>query len=108
LEPVDPEMIRAATVEELNRYWAWAVRRPHVWLDPMIADLGLSSMARARHTLATGELLTKSAAIEQAGAPAWLVADLRARRRGEPVTSPRLRTAMIAWRDGRRTVALAR
>jgi hypothetical protein len=44
-------------------------------------------------------LLTKSAAIEQTGAAAWLVEDLRARRRGEPVTSPRLRTAMIAWRD---------
>jgi hypothetical protein len=108
LAPMDPEVVRAAAVAELNHYWAWAVRRPVMWLDPVIADLGLSSMARARYTLSTGELLTKSAAIEQAAAPAWLVADLRARRRGERVTSPRIRTAVIAWRDARRTVALTR
>jgi hypothetical protein len=73
----------------------------------VIADLGLTSMARGRHTLATGELLTKTQAIEQADAPAWLIDHLRARRRGEDVTSPRLRTAVIAWRDARRTVAHA-
>lgn len=105
LSPMDPAAVRAAAVAELHHYWAWAVRRPVIWLDPKIADLGLSSMARARHTLCTGELLTKSAAIEQAAAPAWLMADLLARRRGEHVRSPRIRTAVIAWRDARRTVA---
>jgi len=73
-----------------------------------MTDLGLTSMARGRHTLATGELLTKSRAIEQANAPAWLIDQMRARRRGENVTSPRLRSARIAWRDARRTVALAK
>jgi hypothetical protein len=99
--------VRAAAHAELTGYWACAVRRPHIWLDPVIADLGLTSMARGRHTLATGELLTKTAAIDQAHAPAWLIEQLRARRRGENVVSPRIRTALIAWRDARRTVAIS-
>jgi hypothetical protein len=74
-----------------------------MWLSPVIADLGLTSMARGRYTLRTGSLLTKSAAVEQADAPGWLIDQLRARRRGEIVASPRLRTAYIAWRDARRT-----
>ena len=77
--------------------WAWAVRRPHMWLTPAIADLSLTSMARGRHALSTGRLLTKSQAIEQADAPRWLVDHLRARRSGEQVTSPRLRTGWIAF-----------
>jgi len=64
-------------------------------------------MARGRHAVATGQLLTKTQAIEQAHAPTWLKDQLRARRRGQPVTSPRIRTALIAWRDARRTVASA-
>jgi hypothetical protein len=99
--------VREAARAELTGYWSWAARRPTLWLDPVIADLGLTSMARGRHTLATGELLTKTQAIEQADAPTWLIDQLRARRRGEDVTSPRLRTAVIAWRDARRTVAHA-
>jgi hypothetical protein len=81
-----------------------AVRRPWVWLDPVIVDLGLTSMARARHALRTGVLLTKSAAIDQVDGPAWLVDDVRARRRGEDRTSPRMRAAVYAWLDARRTV----
>lgn len=99
--------IRAAARAELTGYWAWAARRPWLWLDPVIADLGLTSMARGRHALGAGDLLTKSQAIERADAPAWLVDQLRARRRGEAVSSPRLRTALIAWRDARRTVTAA-
>jgi hypothetical protein len=64
-------------------------------------------MARGRHALRTGALLTKSQAVEQADAPAWLVEQLRARRRGEHDPSPRLRTALIAWRDARRTTGRA-
>ena len=79
-----------------------------MWLSPVVADLGLTAMARGRHALATGELMTKSAAIERAAAPAWLVDQLRARRRGEAVTSPRVRAGWVAWRDARRTVAAAR
>jgi len=100
--------VREAARAELTGYWTWAARRPYLWLDPVTADLGLTSMARGRHTLATGELLTKTLAVEQADAPAWLIEQLRARRRGDQITSPRVRTALIAWLDARRTVALAR
>lgn len=98
-----PDDIRAAARAELIGYWRWAARRPWMWLNPMIADLGLTSMARGRHAVRTGTLLTKSAAVEQAAAPPWLIGQLRARRHGEPRTSPRLRTAWIAWRDAYRT-----
>ena len=107
LPPVSDDEVREAARAELRGYWAWASRRPLMWLSPAIADLGLTSMARGRHALETGQLLTKSAAVERAAAPAWLVDQLRARRRGEVVTSPRIRTGWVAWRDARRTVAAA-
>jgi hypothetical protein len=65
-------------------------------------------MARGRHAMSTGELLTKTRAVEEADAPDWLVDQLRARRRGVDVVSPRLRSALIAWTDARRTVSGAR
>ncbi len=104
-----PEMtdddVRRAARAELCGYWAYAARRPLWWLSPVIADLGLTSMARGRYALETGQLLTKTQAIERARAPAWLKAQLRARRQGQRVVSPRALTALIAWRDARRTVA---
>jgi hypothetical protein len=105
---VTDDDVRRAAREELTGYWAWASRRPTMWWHPVIADLGLTSMARGRHALATGQLLTKSAAIDAADAPPWLRDQLRARRRGEPVTSPRARTGWIAWCDARRTVRAVR
>jgi len=99
--------LRAAARAELAGYWSRAARRPWLWRHPFMADLSLTSMARGRHTLKHGSLLTKSAAIERSAAPEWLRADLRARRRGETVSSRRWRTALIAWRDVRRTVAMA-
>lgn len=97
--------VRKAAQEELCGYWSWAANHPRMWLNPVIADLGLTSMARGRHALRTGRLLTKSRAIEKARAPIWLIEQLAARRRGEQVVSPRIRTAWIAWRDARRTMA---
>jgi hypothetical protein len=105
---VTDDDVRRAARAELTGYWAWASRRPLMWLSPVIADLGLTSMARGRHALKTGQLLTKSAAIDAADAPSWLREQLRARRRGEAVESPRVRTGWFAWRDARRTVAAAR
>ncbi|UQU68588.1 nucleotidyltransferase domain-containing protein [Couchioplanes caeruleus] len=107
LPPMSDDDVRDAARAELTGYWAWAARRPWLWLDPGLADLGLTSMARGRHALEHGDLLTKSAAVERIDAPAWLVAQVRARRRGQDVASPRLRTAVIAWRDARRTVRRA-
>ena len=100
--------VRDAARAELRGYWTYAARRPLMWLHPVIADLGLTSMARGRYAMRTGELLTKSEAVEQADAPAWLVDQLRARRQGAGVASPRLATGWIAWRDARRTVRAAR
>lgn len=108
LPPMSDEDRRAAARDELLGYWRWATRRPWMWLDPVLADLGLTSMARGRHVLATGQLLTKTRAVEEVDAPAWLREQLRARRQGEHVVSPRLRTAFHGWRDARRTVARAR
>lgn len=107
LPDVTDDDVRRAARAELCGYWAWASRRPLMWLHPVIADLGLTSMARGRYAVETGQLLTKTDAIEQAHAPAWLRQQVGARRRGEPVVSPRVRTAFIAWRDARRTVARA-
>ncbi|MFD6634404.1 nucleotidyltransferase domain-containing protein [Micromonospora chalcea] len=105
---VSADDIRAAARAELTGYWAWAARRPWLWLDPTVAELGLTSMARGRHALREGALLTKTQAISQAHAPAWLIDRLAGRRRGEDVSPPRIRTAFVAWRDARRTVAHAR
>lgn len=107
LPQVTDDDVRRAAYAELTGYWRWASRRPTYWLDPVIADLGLTSMARGRHALTTGRLLTKSAAIDVAHAPPWLRDQLQARRRGEAVASPRLRAGWIAWRDARRTVRWA-
>jgi hypothetical protein len=108
LPAMSDDDVRDAARAELTGYWAWAARRPRMWLNPIIADLGLTSMARGRYALRTGHLLTKSQAIEQAAAPAWLIRQLRARRRGEDASSPRIRTAWIAWRDAYRTTRGAR
>jgi hypothetical protein len=108
LPPMSDDDVRRAARAELTGYWASVARSPWRWLDPGLADLGLTSMARGRYAVATGTLLTKTAAIEAAQVPAWLRADLRARRDGEPARSPRAAMAWIAWRDARRTVAAAR
>jgi hypothetical protein len=104
LPPVTDDDVRAAARNEVRGYWAWASGRPWMWLNPVIADLGLTSMARGRTAMRTGELMTKSEAIELMRAPDWLIEEVRARRRGEDVLSPRLRAGWIAWRDARKTL----
>ncbi|MFE7227885.1 nucleotidyltransferase domain-containing protein [Nocardioides sp. NPDC057577] len=107
--PVTEDDIRRASREEVCGYWAKAVRHPAWWiLEPEVAELGLTAMARGRHAVEHGRLLTKTAAIAHADAPAWLRDRLRERRRGDPAPLPRLRTAWIAWNDARRTVAALR
>ncbi len=108
LPPMTPDDLRAAARAELTGYWATTVARPWWFLDPALADLALTSMARGRHTLASGELLTKTAAAQRVRAPRRLADAVRRRRRGAEVTSPRLPLALVAWLDVRRTVALAR
>lgn len=108
LPSVSDDDVRHAAQLELTGYWAMAVHRPWWWLDPSLSDLGLTSMARGRHALATGTLVTKSSAIDLVQAPAWLRRDVRARREGRVVRSPRLAAAWYAWNDARRTTAAAR
>ena len=106
LPPVTPDDVRGAARAELAGYWSYAARRPLLFFRlPAMVDLGLTAMARGRHAIATGELLTKTAAVEQARAPRWLKDDLRARRGGENATSPRWRAAYAAWHDVRRTTS---
>lgn len=100
--------LREAARAELCGYWAWAARRPHLWWDPELAELGLTSMARGRHTLRTGQLLTKSEAIERAHAPDWLIDQMRTRRRGETVVASRMRTGWVGWRDALSTTRWAK
>jgi hypothetical protein len=107
LPPMTDDDVRRAARDEICGYWAVASRRPWWWLEPTMPDLGLTSMARGRHAMRTGQLLTKTAAIEAADAPDWLITDIRARRRGQTVTSPRLRSGYLAWRDTVRTVRWA-
>ncbi len=108
LPDVNEDDVRLAARRELTGYWATAARRPWWWLDRTTIDLGLTSMARGRHALGTGHLLTKTAAIEAAHAPGWLIDQMRVRRRGGSSQSPLLRSAWHAWLDARRTTANAR
>lgn len=108
LAAVTPDDVRAAARAELDGYWSYAARRPAMFLRlPVMVDLGLTAMARGRHAMATGELLTKTAAIEQVRAPRWLKDQLRARRQSERATSPRWRAAFVAWREVKRTTSAA-
>ncbi|MBL0748586.1 nucleotidyltransferase domain-containing protein [Nocardioides baculatus] len=105
LAPMSRDDIKAAVREELTGYWSWAVRRPWLFLDSRHADLALVSMARARTTIATGTLMTKTEALAQVRAPARVVDGLRRRRtagsRRTPI-APLL--AHHAWHDTRRTI----
>jgi hypothetical protein len=108
LPAVRPGDVRRAAQAELAGYWSWAARHPRMFVrHPVMVDLGLTGMARGRHALEHDALLTKSAAVEQAHAPEWLKDQVRARRRGEAVRSPRWRAAYVAWRDVRRTTSAA-
>ena len=96
--------VREAVRAELAGYWLWAARRPHLFLASGMVDLGLTSMARARHGLRHGDLITKTEALAHVRAPARLLDQLRSRRQGQPVRSPRFRSAWAAWGDVRRTL----
>lgn len=108
LPPITDDDVRSAARAELCGYWGRAVRRPTMWLDSRFVDLSLTSMARGRYALRTGDLLSKTEAIEEVNAPPWLLGQLRRRRQGEDVASSSLRAGWIAWWDACRTVRAAR
>lgn len=95
-----------AAREELTGYWSWAVRRPWLFLRPAHADLALLSMARVRHTMRTGVLLTKSEAVDRVRASRRLVHGIRRRRTSAGQTIPLAPVlGHHAWHDTRRTIA---
>jgi hypothetical protein len=104
--------LSGVTRAELVRHGFAVLGRPPAAVLPEMTDDDVRRAARAElcgfWAQAVRQLLTKTLAIERAQAPAWLKDQLRARRQGQRVASPRARTAVIAWRDARRTVAAAR
>ncbi len=81
-------------LRDLGGYWHSAVSRSARWLQDIWVDLGMLTFARASVTLDSGRLITKREALDvldgALGAPAEVVADIRARRyggdhRGDPL-----------------------
>ena len=77
--------MRCAARAELTGYRARAAGRRWWWLDPAIAELGLTSMARGRHAMVTGRLLTKRDANQE-------------RERARSLTGELLDTVEQRWR----------
>ena len=107
MTPLD---VRQAALDELTGYWSTAVRRPWLWFSVDQIDLSATTMLRARNTLATGELITKSAALDGGDAerlPTRLVDGIRARRSGvdTPADVRLPLDALAAWKLTRRTIA---
>ncbi|GAA0559583.1 nucleotidyltransferase domain-containing protein [Paractinoplanes ferrugineus] len=87
--PVSRPELADAVRGELRGYWAGAVRHARVWRTDLHVDLGLTTVARADETIATGRLITKREAIERLpalGVPSSLADQIRRRRAGEPVS----------------------
>lgn len=100
---VDDAQLRSGVVEELHGYWAQVVRRHSFWLRDEHVDLAALTIARARITLETGTLPTKTEALErlaELGVSAELVEEIRGRRSGRPVT--------VGWIDRLRRARRAR
>jgi len=100
-----PVAVTDAVRAELNGYWTYARRRPWLYASSTFCDLALISMARARVSLRTGQLVTKAQALQDVHAPPELVEQMRQRRSGAVARSPRPRHMWFAWAD---TVATTR
>ena len=110
--PTPAELLPATTDEELfafvrrdlRDFWLPATRKRTNWYADIWVDLSLLTLARAHVTLATGDLITKRAALDVLpglGAPTSVVDDIRARRYGPvPRTWPwwRHRRGVLARR----------
>lgn len=77
---------------DLRDYWYPKTGRTDLWREDIWVDLGMLTLARAGVTLREGRLITKREALgvlAGLGAPAGVVADIRARRYGPaPAGSP--------------------
>lgn len=87
LPPVTDADLAAFVVRDQRDFWRPALDRAVHWTLDVWVDLGLVTYARARVTLEEGRLITKREALDllpRLGAPAEVVADIRARRYGPP------------------------
>lgn len=109
LPAISDEELAAFVREELGGYWvrASAWRRRSNWRKDIWVDVGMLTYARAVVTLRDGRMITKAEALDELdrlGAPADVVADIRARRYGEPVAASATAApgALWHWRRGER------
>jgi hypothetical protein len=88
LPALDEATLRSAALAELSGYWTGAVGKPHLWLQDVYVDLGLTTLARVEATVAEDRLITKTEAIgrlHRFAVPAELADQIARRRRGEAV-----------------------
>lgn len=104
LPPVTEAELAAAARAELTGYWTGALAKPHLWLQDLYVDLGLTTLARVEATLTEGRLITKTEAVsrlDRFGVPPELVDEIARRRHGEPTpktAAARTRRAALARR----------
>ncbi|MGZ0146671.1 nucleotidyltransferase domain-containing protein [Kribbella sp. WER1] len=85
LPPVTDDELFEFVRRDLREFWLPATRKRSNWYADIWVDLSLLTIARAHVTLATGDLITKRAALDilpRLGAPADVVEDIRRRRYG--------------------------
>jgi hypothetical protein len=91
IPPVTDAELAAYIRADLRDYWYPHTDRPDLWLADIWVDLGMLTPARADVTLREGRLITKREALDVLaglGAPAAVVADIRARRYGPAPDAP--------------------
>lgn len=97
---VSDRELRDAVRGELTGYWTKAASWKLPWWRDGYVDLGLLTLPRAHAALTSGELITKTAAIEGLGSfgvPTRLVDEISQRRGGERVSTT---LPHRAWRAG--------
>lgn len=104
LPPVSAAEVRAAVRAEIGGYWRRMAGRRRYWLHDSWVDLGLTALPRSAAVLTSGELITKTEAINRLagfGVPVDLAAEIRRRRAGQvvPLTArQRIRRARLVRR----------
>jgi hypothetical protein len=89
---------------EIGDYWRRMARKRKCWLQDIWVDLGLTVLPRAEAVLTTGDLITKTEAIDRLarfGVPPALSDEIRRRRDGQLVTlsaAKKIRRAQLARR----------
>jgi hypothetical protein len=87
LPAVTGEQLAEFVVQDLESFWVPSLDHPQRWERDIWVDLGLLTLARATETLRDGRLITKAQALctlEELGAPAEVIDDIRQRRYGDP------------------------